>query len=105
MGSNEETQQIPSESGKTSAGIPSQATFGDERTDSKISIDKSGKNDSEPSTVGRALSEKDKRVLEYRRAKLVKSESMNMERDKKWRSYMQRRKSSLDEIHLHLPDV
>lgn len=59
----------------------------------------------EKTTSSKSLTEKEKRVLEYRRGKLVKSESMNMERDTKWRNYLQRRKSSLDELRVRLPDV
>lgn len=103
MGSNDESQQaIDSKSTRVST---THGTFSEEKTDSKLSIDKQS-NITEPSTsCATTLSENDKRVLEYRRSKFVKSESMNTERDKKWKNYMQRRKSSLDEIHLHLPDV
>ena len=106
MGSHENDQQI-CELGKADERLSSaQQTFSTEDSKLKTSSDKLDIDIIEmPSTSKTTLNEKEKKILEHRRKKLVKSESMNMETDKKWKNYLLRRKSSLDELHLRLPDV
>lgn len=106
MGSHEDDQQISPHGRREERLSLPQPKFGEEDPETTTNLGKSSSDVLEiPSTSKTTLSEKDKQILQQRRSKLVKSESMNMERDSKWKNYLLRRKSSLDELHLRLPDV